>query len=201
VRIYDVATDAKLPYIVMEHVEGLPLTNFIGNGLLSSESEVLRIAHDVVAALEYIHQHGVLWGDPKPGNVMVTPQGRVVLLDFGIARVVDSFHDDSSVLVGTPGYMPPELVRGEPADVRSEIYSVGVLLYEMVRGTLPFATDGSMSSVFTRSDWQPESLDHAEHVSGELKRAILKCLAARKEDRFTTAADLLKALPAPSAVP
>ena len=195
VRIYDVDSEAKPPYIVMELVEGLRLTDLIASDVLKTESEILRIAHEVVGALVFIHQRGILWRDAKPSNIMITPQGRVVLLDFGISRISDTDDSEAGMVLGTPDYSSPEQLRGEVVDARSDIYCVGIVLYQMASGRLPFPSDGTLATAFRRIDLFADPLN-APHVSEELTSVILKCLQPLRQNRYESAADLLKDLPA-----
>jgi eukaryotic-like serine/threonine-protein kinase len=197
VRIYDVGVHAKTPYIVMEYVEGVRLTDVIGTELLTDEAEILRIAHDVIAALDFIHNRGILWGDAKPGNIMITPQGRVVLIDFGVSRVGEAPAIDMGMLIGTPDYSSPEQLRGEPIDARSDIYCVGLVLYQVVSGRLPFAADGTVGTALRRIAERPDPPGDFG-ISDRLNAVILKCLEPHKEDRYATAAELLNDLPPPS---
>ena len=195
VRIYDVDSEAKQPYIVLEYIEGVRLTDLIDNGSLTTEEDVLRIARDIVNTVQYIHEQGVLWRDPKPNNVMITSEGRVVLLDFGISLIMAVDQPESGTLVGTPAYSSPEQLRGEPLDVRSDVYCLGIVLYQMVAERLPFGNDTSSASAYRRMLERPEPPRGRVTVSQAFEAAIMKCLEPGRDDRYPTAAALLDALP------
>jgi serine/threonine protein kinase/serine phosphatase RsbU (regulator of sigma subunit) len=202
VRVFDVGVEARQPYIVMEYIEGVRLTDLIGGELLKDEREMLRIAHEVVRTLEYVHERGILWRDPKPGNIMITPAGRVVLLDFGISHVLATVDPGVGTLLGTPSYSSPEQLRGGPLDQQSDIYSLGVVLYQMATGVLPFGDDGTIGSAMRRLTELPAPPRSLAPVSEKLEAAILGCLAADKRDRFASVASLRAALPpAPASSP
>lgn len=193
VRVYDVQADAKQPYIVMEYVPGKRLADVIGATGLGSESDVLNIAGQVVRALQFVHDRGILWRDPKPANIMVTPEGRVVLLDFGISHLLAGADRESGYVVVTPTHASPEQLRGERLDVRSDIYCIGIILYQMVSGKLPFGSDISAAAIARRGIERPKPLERP--VSQQLADTIYRCLEPDREQRFQTAGELLAALP------
>lgn len=196
VRVFDVHADAKPPYIVMEYVKGRRLTDVIGATGMSSEGDVLNIAHQVVRALRFVHDSGILWRDPKPANIMITPEGRAVLLDFGISHLLTGSDRDAGFVVATPMYASPEQLRGEPLDVRSDIYCIGVILYQMVSGKAPFGSEISPAAIARRAA-PPPPLDQGLAVSKQLADAIFRCLEPDRERRFQSAGELLAALPTP----
>src|SRR5215471_10212984 len=165
--VYEVGEIENKPYIAMEFVEGRPLTMEITSNGMALE-QVERYGMQLADALGHAHSRGVIHRDLKSANVMVTPEGRIKVLDFGIARLiadaassgVGTKTDDQAftssgpgptltiegTVLGTPQYLPPEVVQGRPADGRSDLWSLGVLLYEMTSGKLPFA-GGSMNDL------------------------------------------------------
>jgi eukaryotic-like serine/threonine-protein kinase len=142
VTIYDVGREGDLAFIAMELVEGRELRQIIREGGLAA-TRALEIAALVADGLAYAHERGVIHRDIKPGNIMVLPDGRVKIMDFGIARLQESdVKTQSGVLLGSPQYMSPEQVAGHRLDGRADVFSLGVVLYEMLTGVKPFdATD------------------------------------------------------------
>lgn len=182
--VYDFDSDGAVDFLVMELVPGRTLSAHIGQNPLA-EKETALLAGDVAAALEEAHERGVVHRDLKPANVIVTPKGRAKVLDFGLARLSGGASDfaqtmsrSGSEMAGTLPYMAPEQVRGDAVDARTDIYALGVVLFEMATGKRPFdephsgrLTDAILHApVPLPSRWQPR-------LSGELERIILKCLA------------------------
>jgi serine/threonine-protein kinase len=127
---------SQTPYLVMEFIEGMPLDRLLEKGTLPLPRACAWIAH-AAEALEVAHKRGVIHGDVKPANILITNDGKVKLTDFGMARVARHEARDSALL-GTPAYWCPEQIMGRPQDARSDIFSLGVVLYEMITGTRPF---------------------------------------------------------------
>ncbi|MBA3469021.1 MAG: serine/threonine protein kinase [Herpetosiphonaceae bacterium] len=144
VRVFDVDEDNGMPYIVMEFIEGPSLAGLMKSGRMPLE-QVLKIGTELADALEYAHSQGVLHRDLKPGNVLIRPNGSTVLVDFGLARLAEVDPGEqltqSGMIVGTLAYMAPEQIQAQPLDRRTDIYALGVLLFQMVTGRLPFEGD------------------------------------------------------------
>jgi serine/threonine-protein kinase len=140
VKVFDLWVRHDAVALVMEYLQGLPLGEVLKRGPVTDVSLVARLMGDLANAVDYIHQQGIVWRDPKPGNVFITPEGRVVILDFGIARQgAGSGRTEVGTVLGTPGYMSPEQARGEPVDSRSDVFGLGVLFFEVLTGRRPFA--------------------------------------------------------------
>jgi eukaryotic-like serine/threonine-protein kinase len=138
VTIYDVGREGDLAFIAMEYIEGRELRQLIREGTIAP-ARALEIAALVADGLAYAHERGVIHRDVKPGNIMVLPDGRVKIMDFGIARLQESeVKTQSGVLLGSPQYMSPEQVAGHALDGRADVFSLGVVLYEMLTGAKPF---------------------------------------------------------------
>lgn len=195
VPILDCGIEGGAPYIVMEYLEGTTLEARL-EALASSRAlmplrEVGRICVAVARALDHAHQRGIVHGDVKPANVMLTTQGGVMLTDFGIAAIVGT----AGPMIGTPAYMAPEQGRGEPGDERSDIYALGVILYEMVTGRVPFEADTPLAVMDKHiNDPVPPPRQVNPAVPSAVERIILKALAKNPDDRYQKAADMASEL-------
>ncbi|MFT3873594.1 MAG: Stk1 family PASTA domain-containing Ser/Thr kinase [Nocardioides sp.] len=185
-------SDVAQPYIVMEYVEGRTLRDILREGRKILPERALEITSSVLAALDYSHRAGIIHRDIKPGNVMLTPTGDVKVMDFGIARAVSdsaSTMTQTAAVVGTAQYLSPEQARGETVDSRSDVYSAGCLLYELLTGRPPFVGDSPVAVAYqhVREPAQPPS-DHDTELPPEIDAIVMKALAKRVEDRYQSAA-------------
>jgi eukaryotic-like serine/threonine-protein kinase len=185
-------SDVAQPYIVMECVQGRTLRDIIREGRKILPERALEITSDVLAALDYSHRTGIIHRDIKPANVMLTPAGDVKVMDFGIARAVSdasSTMTQTAAVVGTAQYLSPEQARGETVDSRSDVYSTGCLLYELLTGRPPFVGDSPVAVAYqhVRENPAPPS-DHDDQLDPEIDAIVLKSLAKRVEDRYQSAA-------------
>ena len=199
VSVYDtgeeMSTDGSnvaQPYIVMEYVAGRTLRDIIHEGRKILPERALEITSGVLAALDYSHRAGIIHRDIKPGNVMLTPAGDVKVMDFGIARAVSdasSTMTQTAAVVGTAQYLSPEQARGETVDSRSDVYSTGCLLYELLTGRPPFVGDSPVSVAYqhVRETAQPPSA-HDEELTPEVDAIVMKSLAKNVGDRYPSAA-------------
>jgi len=199
VAVYDTgeeqATDGSgvsQPYIVMEFVAGRTLRDILREGRKILPERALEITSGVLSALDYSHRAGIIHRDIKPGNVMLTPSGDVKVMDFGIARAMSdasSTMTQTAAVVGTAQYLSPEQARGEPVDSRSDVYSAGCLLYELLTGRPPFIGDSPVAVAYqhVREPAAPPS-DHDTEVTPEVDAIVMKSLAKRVEDRYQSAA-------------
>jgi serine/threonine protein kinase len=194
VGVFDYGETDDLAYIVMELVDGEPLKRLLDQQERFAIAGITNIMEGVLAGLEFIHQRGVVHRDIKPGNVMLTKAGLAKIADFGIARIESSTMTQQGTLLGTPAYMSPEQFMGHTVDARTDIYSSGVLLYQLLTGERPF--DGGLSSIMhkalnTEPPWPSQiSVTAPQGLDAVVKRAMAK----RPEDRFTTATEFLDAL-------
>ncbi len=201
--IYEVGESGGAPFIVMELVDGDRLTDLISRGAGLPGQEIVRYGLQMAAALEHAHQHGVIHRDLKSANVMVTRDGRIKVLDFGLARRHSSDHlrglSESrdtlaapGVVAGTLSAMAPELLRGGTADARSDIWALGVLLYEMAAGTMPFAgaTGFELSGAILHE--APAALRAS--IPDPLRGVIARCLEKNPAARYQSASDIRVAL-------
>ncbi|WP_010204587.1 Stk1 family PASTA domain-containing Ser/Thr kinase [Salinibacterium sp. PAMC 21357] len=201
VRIFDAGEESVIdpsghetliPFIIMEYVDGRLLKDIVAEGPLAP-AEATRIVAQVLTALEYSHRAGVVHRDIKPGNIMVTTGGQVKVMDFGIARAVsDSAATiaESSAIVGTAQYFSPEQARGEGVDARSDLYSTGVVLFELLTGQPPFTGDNPVAVAYqhVNSEAIPPSTSIAA-VSPALDAVVLRSLAKDRFDRYQSAAE------------
>ena len=198
VAVYDTGEDllngTPLPYIVMEYVEGTTLRELLQSGRRLLPERALEIVAGVLQALEYSHRNGIIHRDIKPGNVMLTRSGHVKVMDFGIARAVADMGATmtaTAAVIGTAQYLSPEQAKGEHVDARSDIYSTGCLLYELLVGRPPFVGDSPVSVAYqhVREDPLPPSQFDPE-VPPEIDAIVLKALAKNPENRYQSADEM-----------
>ena len=196
VSVFDTGSDDGVHYIVMERVEGRTLADIIRNEGALPPSRAADIAAGVCRALSSAHEKGMVHRDVKPGNVLLTPEGGVKVADFGIARVasVDTLTATGSVM-GTASYLSPEQARGGSIDARSDIYSLGCVLYEMLTGTRASGGETPLSIAYKHVEEEPEppsSLNPA--VPPELEAVVEKAMAKDPDDRYGSAAEMARDL-------
>ncbi|SNR62029.1 Stk1 family PASTA domain-containing Ser/Thr kinase [Blastococcus mobilis] len=206
VAVYDTGEDrtttGATPYIVMEYVEGETLRDVIRREGWLSPERAMSLSADICGALDFSHRNGIVHRDVKPGNVMITPQGTVKVMDFGIARAVSdsaATMTSTAAVIGTAQYLSPEQARGESVDARSDVYSLGCMLYELVTGAPPFTGDSPVAVAYqhVREDPKlPSSINPA--IPAELDAILLKAMSKNPANRYQSAAemrnDLLRAL-------
>jgi len=202
VAVYDTGEDvsvepsgavAHVPFIVMEYVEGHTVRDILRDGAAVPIEEAIEITSGVLSALEYSHHAGIVHRDIKPANVMLTPTGAVKVMDFGIARAMADAAGtmtQTQAVIGTAQYLSPEQARGEQVDTRSDLYSTGCLLFELLTGRPPFIGDSPVAVAYqhARETAQPPST-FASDVPESLDRITMKALAKDREQRYATAAD------------
>ena len=184
--------EVQVPFIVMEHVDGKLLKDLIAGGPMDP-AEAVRITDGILTALEYSHRAGVVHRDIKPGNVMITTSGQVKVMDFGIARAISDSSAtiaQTSAILGTAQYFSPEQARGEGIDARTDLYSTGVVLYELLTGRPPFRGDTAVAVAYqhiSEAPVPPSALNPA--VSPALNAVVMHALAKDRGERFQTAAE------------
>lgn len=191
VPIYDFGEQNGLTYIVMRYLQAGTLKDILARSALSL-TDAARIISDVAAALDYAHGHHIIHRDVKPSNILVDRQGNAYLTDFGIAKVLEGTHEfTGSALLGTPAYMAPEQTLGKGVTPQSDVYSLGVMLYEMVTGKPPFEADTPMAIALMHVH---EPLPLPRKLKADLPEAvelvILKALAKDPHNRFQSAGEL-----------
>jgi len=197
VAVYDTGEEmteegVAQPYIVMEYVAGRTLRDILREGRKILPERALEITSGVLSALDYSHRAGIIHRDIKPANVMLTPGGDVKVMDFGIARAVSdssSTMTQTAAVVGTAQYLSPEQARGETVDSRSDVYSTGCLLYELLTGRPPFVGESPVAVAYqhVREPAAPPSTYDTE-LPPEIDSIVMKALAKRLEDRYQSAA-------------
>ncbi len=196
VQIYDIDIEDESYYMVMEFIDGGTLKErLLQNKGPLPIAEMAHIFKEVASALGYAHRQGVLHRDIKPANVLLDKSGRTVLTDFGIARIVsETQFTVTGTLVGTPAYMSPEQGKGLPIDTTSDIYSLGIILYEMVTGKVPFDADTPLAVIHKHiNEPLPPPRSLREDIPAALEDVILKALAKEPGDRYQTSEQLAEA--------
>jgi serine/threonine-protein kinase len=196
-RTHDFGEANGTPYISMEYLEGVTLKDLLRNRGALPLAIGLRVARQACQGLEAAHQVGVVHRDIKPQNMLILPEtGELKIMDFGIARVSEMKGEagltSAGVVMGTPDYMPPEQAQGKTADFRADIYSLGVVLFEIFTGRLPFDAENPMAVVMAHVQRQPpapRSINLA--IPAELQAAILRCLEKSPDRRYARVEDLL----------
>ncbi len=202
VAVYDTGEDivttpagatAQMPYIVMEYVEGHTVRELVKDGTALPIEEAVEIVAGILGALDYSHHAGIVHRDIKPGNVMLTPAGNVKVMDFGIARAMaDSAATMTAThaVIGTAQYLSPEQARGEIVDTRSDLYSTGCVLFELLTGRTPFVGDSPVSVAYQHVVEEPPTPSSvAADIPEALDRVTLKALTKDRNQRYQTAAE------------
>jgi serine/threonine protein kinase len=192
VTIYDVGKAGDIAYMAMEFLEGVELRSMIGEGRILPVAQAVSIAAQVAEGLAYAHQHGVVHRDIKPANIMVLASGTVKITDFGIARMRGSGElTQTGVMLGSPKYMSPEQVVGKRADHRSDIFSLGIILYEMLCGAVPFNGENVTALMYQIVNFAPPAPGAVNTAVPQLLDFIVaKMLAKPLEERYQGAQDL-----------
>jgi CHASE2 domain-containing sensor protein/tRNA A-37 threonylcarbamoyl transferase component Bud32 len=194
VTIYDVGEDLGMSYIVMEFVEGHTLAQWMKQQRFSV-AQIKHVVFNAAMGLDYAHSNGVFHRDVKPDNVMVSPSGLVKVMDFGIARVIESTLTRTGNVIGTPAYMSPEQVSGQRIDGRSDVFSLGVILYELLTGKKPFTgeTIPSLMLAIAKAEVTQASAVDAK-VDASWDAILRKALAKNPDERFATAKQFAEAV-------
>ncbi|MEO8608598.1 MAG: protein kinase [Chloroflexota bacterium] len=191
---YDGANDP--PYIVMRYLESGTLKDVLDNGTLPYE-EIVYMMRQIASALDYAHRRGIIHRDIKPSNIMIDAEGNAFLTDFGIARMTEAGQGltQTGYAVGTPGYMSPEQGMGGEVDTRADIYSLGVMLFQMLTGKMPYNAETPLATILKHMN---DAIPKASAINPEIPAAVdavlIKAMAKKPEDRYATATDLANAL-------
>jgi serine/threonine-protein kinase len=193
VTVYDVGKEGNVVYMAMEFIEGQELRSLLAEGRALPVSQAVSIAAQVAEGLAYAHQHGVVHRDVKPANIMVLADGPVKITDFGIARMRASNDEltQSGMMLGSPKYMSPEQVIGKRADHRSDIFSLGVIVYETLTGSVPFSGENVTALMYQIVNFAPPAPSAVNPAVPELLNFIVaKMLAKPLEERYQSAQEL-----------
>lgn len=195
VNIYDVVDEGDIHFIVMELVEGITLKSYITKKGHLEVKEAIGIAIQVASGIEAAHEQHIIHRDIKPQNMLISMDGKVKVADFGIARAVSSQTMNAATVVGSVHYISPEQARGGYSDERSDLYSLGITMFEMVTGHVPFAGDNTVTVALAHlEDPMPDPRTLNPEVSPSLARIILKCTEKRPERRYPSAAAVISDL-------
>jgi len=199
VQIFDFGHQEELYYMVMEFVDGPTLRDELQKLKALDEnlpfSEVQRIIGEVSEALDYAHGRGIIHRDVKPANILLTPEGQVVLSDFGLAFMIEGPRQTITGFVGTPEYMSPEQGQGLAVDGRTDVYSLGVVLYEMLTGRVPFTSKTPVGIVMKHiSEPLPPPRSVNPDIPEGVERVLLKAMSKDPQDRYRRAGELSRAL-------
>ncbi len=207
VTLYDASLDAQGPCIVMEFVKGISLDTLMHRNGRLTPARVGRLLSQVCEALYAAHEAGIIHRDLKPANLMIvdadTPYEKVKVMDFGLAKLIDKSSNIGMMMqqsntgldfaVGTPGYISPEQVRGEETDFRCDLYGVGVMLYELLTGRLPFVREETMDVLFAHATEVPpafKDVGAGDWAPPEIEQVVIRCLAKNPNDRPASAREL-----------
>jgi len=210
VRIFDAGeetilaadgSETQLPFIIMEYVDGRLLKDIVAQGPVAP-AEAIRIIDQVLTALEYSHRAGVIHRDIKPGNIMVTSTGQVKVMDFGIARAISETSAnlaETSTIVGTAAYFSPEQARGESVDPRTDLYSTGIVLFELLTGRVPFFGDNPVAVAYQHvNQLPPPPSSINREVSAAVDAVTLRAVSKDRFERYQSAAEFRQELEAAS---
>ena len=192
VQIFDWGIEDE-PYFVMEYIEGNTLTSIISSNRTVGLNDILYIGSQVANGLKEAHKHGLVHRDIKPGNIMITPDGKVKVTDFGIVSLQNEESDitKTGAVLGTASYISPEQAQGKPVSFESDLYSLGTVLYELIAGEPPFTGDSPIATATKHLTDKPEKLSNfRKDIPKALENAVLKLLEKKPSDRFKSAEDL-----------
>ena len=198
VQVYDFGTEGDVAYIVMEYIQGKELKDYFDANERFDVQTAFRLMTELLDALDFAHDAGIIHRDIKPANIMVDAEGHAKLTDFGVARVTDTEGGAgeatmTGAVVGTPAYMSPEQIQGEPIDRRTDIFSAGIIFYQFLTGQKPFeGTQWALAKKIIQDE--PAKPSTLVRVPPEIDRVVARALAKQPEARYQTAGSFAKSL-------
>jgi serine/threonine-protein kinase len=197
VSIYDAGEEHDMAYIAMELLVGDDLTRHCRPGNLLPQSRAIEIIGEVTSALDYAHRQGVIHRDIKPANIMMLADGRIKVTDFGIARVADASQTKTGIILGTPSYMSPEQVAGNDVDGRSDLFTLGIVFYQLLAGVKPFGGETLTAILYAITHKRPAPLSGiVPDIDPSIERIVTRLLTKGVTKRFQSAKQVLKAIEA-----
>ena len=198
VKVYDVSFGDRIQYIVMEYIEGITLKKYLERSHAIKWQDAIHFTSQILHAMQHAHSKGIIHRDIKPQNVMLLPDGNIKVMDFGIARFSDSqTHTMTDKAIGSVHYIAPEQARGDITDEKADIYSVGVMLYEMLTGQLPFEADNAVSVAIMQLQSQPQPpRDINPLIPDGLEEITLRAMQKQPGQRYQSAGEMLRDLDA-----
>ena len=191
VAVYDVSHNDKIEYIVMELIDGITLKQYMDRRGILSWKEAVHFSKQIARALGHAHERGIIHRDIKPQNIMLLRDGTIKVADFGIASLESELHESDGQAIGSIHYIAPEQARGELPDARSDIYSLGVVMYEMMTGKVPYTGDSLGEIAVKHMNAAPTPIHEInKDLPGALEEIIMRAMAANLQDRYQTAAEL-----------
>ena len=199
VQVYDFGTEGEVAYIVMEYIQGKELKDYFDLGQRQDLATILRIMGEILAALDFAHEAGIVHRDVKPANVMIDSAGHAKLTDFGVARVTEAEAGDAAertrvgTIIGTPSYMSPEQVQGQTIDRRTDVWAAGVILYQLLTWKKPFeGTQWALQKKIIEDDpvWPSQVVE----IPADFDKVVARALAKDPERRYQTARQFAEAL-------
>ena len=192
VSVYDVSHNDDVEYIVMELIDGITLKQYLQKKSVLDPSEVLDFTIQTAKALEHAHSKGIIHRDIKPQNIMLLKDGMIKVADFGIASLENTIEENNGETVGSVHYIAPEQARGEAPDARSDIYSLGIVMYEMLTGRLPYVGNSDVEVAVKHMNTDPVNpRDIVPSIPEELERICLKAMNSNIDERYQTASEML----------
>src|SRR5438270_931307 len=195
-RVYDLGEFGGVKFLTMQYIDGEDLASLMRHDAPLPLPKTIAIFRQICEGLQAAHEQGVIHRDLKPQNVMIDNRGRVAITDFGLAKSFDyASLTEAGKVIGTPHYMSPEQVKGIPLDQRSDLYSLGIILYEMLTGTVPFSGTSAYEVMIQRTQKTPRpATDHNPKIPRYLSQILDRCLQANPDLRYSSAAEILRDL-------